>query len=312
MGPFLESVRRRPLAGCAPLALAVALSSCAQGGDSGGPDDDAQAAGDDAALIDSTAMDAMRSGDTHVGHPMDSSSSDTASSGEAGSDVTAPTEAGSDADAAADADADAVADSAADAGPDVGPDSSRDAAVDAPPGCTCPAQQVCVAGACEAARRVFVSSQTYLGNLGGAAGANAACKTLANAANLGGTWLAWISDSTSDPNKSFTKATVAYRLLDGTLVAANWTALVSGNLSSAIDLDETFTSLAGSSMAAAETWTATASDGTSAAAGCTHFSSSVASVSGEVGYCTSAGSAWTAATSGAACSVAHHIYCFEQ
>jgi hypothetical protein len=42
-------------------------------------------------------------------------------------------------------------------------------------------------------KRVFVTSVTYSGNLGGIAGADAKCATAAAAQTLGGTWKAWIS-----------------------------------------------------------------------------------------------------------------------
>jgi hypothetical protein len=40
---------------------------------------------------------------------------------------------------------------------------------------------------------VFVTSQSYTGSLGGLAGADTKCNTLAGAAGLGGTWVAWLS-----------------------------------------------------------------------------------------------------------------------
>jgi hypothetical protein len=43
--------------------------------------------------------------------------------------------------------------------------------------------------------RVFVSSETYTGNLGGRTGADAKCQSLAEVAEIGGTWVAILSDS---------------------------------------------------------------------------------------------------------------------
>jgi len=45
-------------------------------------------------------------------------------------------------------------------------------------------------------KRMFITSSTYTGNLGGVSGANSKCQTAANNASLGGTWKAFISDST--------------------------------------------------------------------------------------------------------------------
>jgi len=46
--------------------------------------------------------------------------------------------------------------------------------------------------------RVFVTSSSWNGNLGGLSGAGAKCQQAADAAGLGGTWVAWLSDSTYD------------------------------------------------------------------------------------------------------------------
>ncbi len=52
--------------------------------------------------------------------------------------------------------------------------------------------------------RVFVTSTVYNGNMGGAAGADAHCQTVADSKELGGTWVAWISDGTSGPTVRLT------------------------------------------------------------------------------------------------------------
>jgi hypothetical protein len=167
-----------------------------------------------------------------------------------------------------------------------------------------------VGGVCTAAQRVFVSSGTYSGNLGGHAGADTTCQSLATAGSLGGTWMAWVSDSTGSPNRNFTKATMGYRLLDGALVAANFTALTGGTLSHAIDIDQTGASLASATGTAAFTWTATSTGGMSMGDSCTQFTSS--SATGQVGSCTSTSGTWTNASTTEACSATHHLYCFEQ
>lgn len=52
-------------------------------------------------------------------------------------------------------------------------------------------------------KTVFVTSQTYTGNLGGLAGADAQCNLLAKAAGLEGSYLAWLSDATESPSTRF-------------------------------------------------------------------------------------------------------------
>jgi hypothetical protein len=49
-----------------------------------------------------------------------------------------------------------------------------------------------------AGKRIFTTEATFDGDLGGLAGADEKCQTAADAEALGGTWKAWISDSTSN------------------------------------------------------------------------------------------------------------------
>ena len=311
---------------CVAIALVLALFSCAHSGavenDTGddAPDDSTDGASQDSTVTndapppprDSSTADTSPAADTSTG---DAPESDDASDGatlEAGTDATSPGDASLE--GGADARADVGADTSTEAGPDGGTDSGADAGHDGSSNhcASCGARSVCVSGVCTSAERVFVSSGTYSGNLGGASGANATCQSLATAAGLGGTWMAWVSDSSGSPNRSFTKATIAYRLLDGTSIASNWTALTGGTLSHAIDVDQTGTSLAGATGSAAMTWTSTATGGTSMGDSCNQFTSSSSSATGQVGSCTGTGATWTNASTTEACSAMHHLYCFEQ
>lgn len=58
-------------------------------------------------------------------------------------------------------------------------------------------------GTCGATCRVFASSSTQTGNLGGLTGADTICQGLAEAAGLPGMYLAWLGDSTVAPNTRF-------------------------------------------------------------------------------------------------------------
>ncbi len=90
---------------------------------------------------------------------------------------------------------------------------------------------------CEHRRKiVFVTDVSYQGNVGGIAGADAICQAEADSAGLSGTFKAWFSDSTTSPDNSFTKTPGPYRLVDGTLVAADWHDLIDGTLEAAIDV----------------------------------------------------------------------------
>src|ERR1051326_3970478 len=80
---------------------------------------------------------------------------------------------------------------------DAAPAPTADAAPTAPGACASPCgdHATCAGSQCVAGFRVFVSSTTYDGNLGGFDGAAAKCQAVATAAGLGGTWAAWISAS---------------------------------------------------------------------------------------------------------------------
>jgi hypothetical protein len=199
------------------------------------------------------------------------------------------------------------------------PEASTDAPADAtgggeatPPACTltsCGARSVCTGGQCVLARRVFVSSATYTGNLGGYSGADGTCQHLASKAGLGGAWMSWICDSTSCPADRFTPANDEYALLDGTVVAASYKGLVSGTLLHGIDEDEHGQPVGGGTT---ETWTATNPDGTFAGDGCYDFSSgSHGAPIVVVGVAGNTDATWTSVYL-QYCDRTDHLYCVEQ
>jgi hypothetical protein len=105
---------------------------------------------------------------------------------------------------------------------------------------------------------VFLSSQVYTGNLGGLAGADSICNSLAAAAGLPGVFMAWISDSTQSPSSRFTQYTASlYIRTDGQPVALGWNQLTSGSLLNPINVDEK-----GAPGPLAVAWTATEPNGT--------------------------------------------------
>lgn len=175
-------------------------------------------------------------------------------------------------------------------------------------------------------KRVFLSSAVYTANLGGAAGADVKCQGLADAAKLGGTYRAWISDATSSPSTRFTKSG-PYTLVDGTLVATDWAELVTGKLRHAIDLTESRGAKPSGSgnFCTASTpqpfgaWSSTQADGTRASYdSCAGFTNGTLTYSTQIifGDPRSTGSAWTASSCLNAgpsyCSKQAPIYCFEQ
>jgi len=78
--------------------------------------------------------------------------------------------------------------------------------------------------------RVFVTSQTYDGNLSGLEGADNKCQTLANNQGLGGMWKAWLSTGgISASSRLYHSLNGPYKLLNGNIVAYNWSDLTSIN-----------------------------------------------------------------------------------
>ena len=63
--------------------------------------------------------------------------------------------------------------------------------------------------------------------------------SIANAANLPGTFLAWLSDDTGSPATRFSQDGGPYQLVDGSIVANNWSDLTTGNAQVLIDETET-------------------------------------------------------------------------
>ena len=97
-------------------------------------------------------------------------------------------------------------------------------------GNVCASGQACSSSQCVTlpSKRVFVSSLQYsAGGFGGVDGAEAQCQALADAAQLGGTFLAFISDSQRSVLDRFTLNPGPYVLVDGTLVSDSWNAFVS-------------------------------------------------------------------------------------
>jgi hypothetical protein len=309
-------------------ALCGGAGACAHGGDSGDVGDDAasspgldaagdQGAGHDGSLSppDSPVEDAPAQDSTST----DDSSAIESGNGDDASDGIAPpadvaTEGPTREDAAAGPDGGVGADASTDAPPEAVADAGPDVPVDSPPPVCAPAcgvQSVCVSGACTPARRVFVSSAVYLASLGGIGGADAKCQALAMNASLNGQWKAWISDTSNSPSSRFTHATVGYRLLDGTLVAANWTALAGAAttaLAHPLDLDEKGHPFAGTS----EAWTATNADGTLNASACGDFNTADAGAAyAAVGHADAVDGTWTDVFL-QFCNRNLHLYCFEQ
>lgn len=80
------------------------------------------------------------------------------------------------------------------------------------------------------AKRMFISSEVYDGNLNGLSGADQICQSLADSSNLTGSWKAWLSDSIVSATDRLTHSNYPYILVDlDTRISDNWTNLLSIN-----------------------------------------------------------------------------------
>jgi hypothetical protein len=171
-------------------------------------------------------------------------------------------------------------------------------------------------------RRVFITSVTHLPTFGSLAAGDTICASAAFGAALGGSWKAWLSSSSTSASSRLEHAAVPYELLDGTILAANWTELVSGSLRHPIDRDEHDTLVPWSSTSGAYSgmaWTGTLGDGSyaggqSTASSCADWTSG--SANGVIGGPLDldggpVGSNWTQFFA-TICSQVASLYCFEQ
>jgi hypothetical protein len=161
-------------------------------------------------------------------------------------------------------------------------------------------------------KRVFVTSDTSNGLIGGLAGADARCMTAAGRGKLGGTWVAWLSGEGKNAIDRVTYGG-AYRLLNGNLVVARKSELTAGALTAAInrtELDELVT-------APFLVWTGTRQTGT-AGVTCANWSTADFYTLGTLGNLESSSTAgWTdnggpgGGFRDTGCQVASRLYCFE-
>ena len=127
---------------------------------------------------------------------------------------------------------------------------------------------------CPAPKTVFITNATYSSNLGGYGGADANCAAAASAASLTGTFLAWISDGSVTPASRVAQSSIPYALVNGTIVANNWTGLISGNLRHAINLTETGVAPPAAQVGGVcDVWTGTSTGGNAQNGSCSSWSS---------------------------------------
>ena len=157
-------------------------------------------------------------------------------------------------------------------------------------------------------KRVFVSSALFPGNLGGVVGANGKCQQAATAANLGGTFIAWLS-VTGDPVLPRIQGTGPWYLVDrDTLVFANKTVITTVGPNVPIDRDEQGNKVvAGVQLV----WTGTQTDGTAGSQNCAQFAQAEPGFAGLAGQLDEKRQQWTNSQN-VSCLQQLHLYCIEQ
>ena len=107
---------------------------------------------------------------------------------------------------------------------------------DCSPARFCNTNHECVLG-----KRIFMTSTTHAANFGALTNADAICNARAQEAGLFGTYMAWVSSTTSNIATRSSHSTYPYYRLDGTtpmIIANNWDDLIDGT-TVAIATDET-------------------------------------------------------------------------
>lgn len=184
---------------------------------------------------------------------------------------------------------------------------------DAGEDCDCAAVG-CFADMCT--KTVFVTAEAVTAKFGGVAAADQLCAGQAAAAGLPGTYLAWVSGSTSQPRGRFSESTVPYALPDGTQIAPDWDALISEGPTTPIAVTATGAAVSGADDA--KVWTGTDREGradtyNNASTYCAEWSKNVIEESVIVGFLRKRGKAgdWTLGSL-TQCTGKGYIYCFQQ
>jgi len=158
--------------------------------------------------------------------------------------------------------------------------------------------------------RVFVTADDYKGNLGGLFGADKICQDLAS--ELGGKWMAWLSDSNIVAKDRLHHSSLPYKLLNGKTIANNWDDLIgSEDLTVPINVDKDGNTIS----SPFNVFTNTKDDGDrfsrKDSKTCKGWTNNGGGRTGRVGEAGKIDSEWTNSLD-IACNVNNRIYCFEQ
>lgn len=181
----------------------------------------------------------------------------------------------------------------------------------------CPQASLCGYGECVPVLQVFVSSHVFPGGFGGSATANEKCNDLAGAAQLPGTYKAWLSDAEQSPAQSFAHPTAAAYYVPGTgqIIAWSWADLTDGQLSGKIDRNEFGQPIAPSPVVECDldfaVWTGTNNQGEGVEPYCNNWAIASETFQGVIGN-PSSSVAWSQGDCTAACFNPLPVYCVQQ
>jgi hypothetical protein len=151
----------------------------------------------------------------------------------------------------------------------------------------------------------FVTSTTSNGDLGGQAGADAECASLAAAASLpSATYKAWLSTSTLNAAAKLGTARGFVRP-DGQPFADQVSDIAAGNILNPLILDES-----GNNLAHQIVWTGTTDAGIASPFACGDWLIGTGESFGELGETTGGAGAWSDDASETSCNALAHLYCF--
>ncbi len=154
---------------------------------------------------------------------------------------------------------------------------------------------------------VFITSSSSNGDLGGQAGADAECASLATAAGLPpGTYKAWLSTSTINAVDKLGSARGFVRP-DGQPFADQVSDIAAGNILNSLSLDETGTDVGDQNV-----WTGTTDSGTiNGSVTCGDWTIGTGASFGELGESVGGAGAWSDDAEETSCNVSAHFYCFD-
>ncbi len=149
---------------------------------------------------------------------------------------------------------------------------------------------------------VFVTADTFTGNLGGDSAADIICQDRAQAAGLAGTYRAWLSGAAGPAGQKV--ADNRYVRVDGALVAESQADLLDGSIANLINLDASGQARGG------DVWTGTLSDGQGSSS-CQQWTVGDSRATGVCGSTGFVNARWTDNLV-PACGVSLRLFCFEQ